>query len=123
LLQTTITCLSDEGEACEDISLTPEVPGDCLINVTYSYAIEDVGREGFIIWSVNRTRAGETEELFDLLPFYTLEKGDVLTFNETEEIDRCVYNNFTTELDVQKHPQFENLCRYTTFYPNFNPYP
>ena len=87
------------------------------MNVTYEYTITDVGRAAFNIWSVNRTRAGETEDLVYLLPKFLLDAGESMTIEEVEEIDRCVPQNFTTELDVKKEPLYQNLCKYSMIYP------
>ena len=58
-----------------------------------------------------------SEDLAYLLPAFLLNEGESVSIGETVEIDRCVSDSFETDIAVKKEPEYENLCKFTTFYP------
>jgi hypothetical protein len=116
LLQATIECVSEEGEECRQISDAPTMD-DCLLDVTYTYTVENIGIADFNILIFNRTRNNETMNLVPLLDDTFLAIGDTTAVQETEEIDRCVAQSFSTKIDVKMVPTAESICQNVDTYP------
>ena len=92
---------------------------DCLVNVTYTYTVQNVAELSFNIWTFNRTRSGETIDLMPLLgDNYRVEIGGSTSVQEIEEINRCeTLPSFETNVTVRKEPPFDTLCLDTYYYP------
>lgn len=111
-----ITCESEEGEECMAIS-QPDDPDDCLLDVTYTYTVDNTGLVDANIVLFTREREGDFADLMPLLDSTFLEIAGTTLVEETEEIDRCVEQTFTTNTVVEQLPNPELLCKDTGFYP------
>lgn len=114
----TITCVSDEGVICDDIVQDP-TSDDCLVDVTYTYDITNMADIDFFIWKFERTRAGVTVDLVDLLgDETTVLIGGSTSLQEIEEINRCeALPMFETSTYIRKEPFFATLCKDTYYFP------
>ena len=112
-----ISCVSEEGVECVAIQTENDGSGDCLIDVTYTYTITNTGFADTEFVVLNRVRNGETVDLLPLLTSNLLAVGESTMVTETEEIDRCVTQDFTTTTQVIQSPALDNLCRDTALFP------
>ena len=109
---------------CNQISPVSQTDdADCLVNVTYTYAVENTGALDFYIWQFLRTRNGVTNDLIPLFgddTFVTM--GDTKSVQETEELNRCTSaldeSTFKTNTTVRREPLYEDLCLNTYYFPN-----
>ena len=109
-----ITCVSEEGVDCAAIVGDVE---SCLIDITYTYTITNTGFADTSFNLLSRERNGETVDLLPLLDDPNLAVGASTTVQETEEIDSCVAQDYTTTTQVIQAPSIENLCGDTVFFP------
>ena len=98
------------------MSITPSTE-DCLLDVTYTYTVDNTGLVDANIVLFTRERDGAFQDLMPLLDSTFLELGGTTFVQETEEIDRCVAQTFTTNTIVRQLPNPELLCKDTAFYP------
>ena len=121
LLQVEISCVSEEGIECreisDDYSNNPD-PDACLLDVEYTYTVTNTGDIDFNIIVFNRER---NDEFVDLLPMLGtnvfVEVGGTTAVQESEQIDRCLDQTFTTTTLVTKLPPADMLCLDTSYYP------
>ncbi|CAB9511350.1 expressed unknown protein [Seminavis robusta] len=111
-----ITCVSEEGEECQRISQAP-TPDDCLLDVIYTYTVENTGVADFNIFEFTRARDGEFANLMPLLDTVFLASDATTAVQEREEIDRCVSQSFFTQVKVRKVPTVDLLCEDRDTYP------
>jgi hypothetical protein len=111
-----ITCVSEDGQDCASIGVTGE-SDECPLDLTYTYTITNTGLADTQFQAFSRTRDGETEDLLPLIDDTLLPIGATTTFQETQEIDSCVAQDFTTTTSVIQAPSTEFLCSGTISYP------
>jgi hypothetical protein len=111
-----ISCVSEDGRECATIGVTTD-PDLCLIDVTYTYTITNTGFADTQFQSFSRTRNGETVDLIVLVDDPLLPIGASTSFQETEEIDTCIEQDFTTTTRVIQAPSDEILCSDEGTYP------
>lgn len=85
--------------------------------MTYSYTVDNTGLVDANIIFFSREREGEIRDLMPLLDTTFIEVGGQTQVQETEEIDRCIAQVFTTNTIVEQRPNPELLCEDTGFYP------
>lgn len=88
-----------------------------MIDVTYTYTVDNTGLVDANIIQFERVREGEFLDLFPLLETTFIALGDTTIVQETEEIDRCIDQSFTTNTIVRTTPNADLLCKDTGFYP------
>ena len=111
-----ITCVSEDGVECAAIQEQTD-PNNCLIDVTYTYTITNTGQADTSFVTLNRIRNGETVDLLPLLDGPNLMVGESTVVTETEEIDQCITQDFTTTTQVVQSPLLDNLCGDTVLFP------
>jgi hypothetical protein len=111
-----IECASEEGDECRSLPQA-ESPDECLIDITYTYTIDNTGIVDANIILFTRTRNGEFVDLLDSLDSTFLPVGESTSIEETEEIDRCVQQSFATNTIVGQIPNADLLCDDIGFYP------
>ena len=111
-----VDCVSEEGDDCAAIREVG-TDGECLIDITYTYTITNTGFADTEFVVLNRVRNGETVDLLPLLDSNVLAVGESTSVTETEEIDRCVTQDFTTSTQVIQSPSLDNLCEDTASFP------
>ena len=111
-----IECESEEGDECRQLPQATN-PSECLIDITYTYTVDNTGNVDANIILFERTRNDELVDLMPLLPTTFLEVGDQTSVQETEEIDRCIQQSFATNTIVAQVPPAELLCDNIGFYP------
>ena len=112
-----IDCVSEEGDDCEAIQTVNDGNGECLIDITYTYTITNTGFADTEFVSLTRERNGETVDLLPLLDSTLLTVGESTFVTETEEIDRCVTQNFDTTTQVIQSPSLDSLCQDNALFP------
>ena len=95
----------------------PDTTDGCLLDVTYTYTVDNTGLVDANIILFSREREGVFADLVPLLEDTFLEVAGTTNVQETEEIDRCVAQSFTTTTIVRQLPNADLLCRDTGFYP------
>jgi hypothetical protein len=115
-VEVTIACESEEGDECRSLPEAPS-PDDCLLDVTYTYTVTNIGDVDANIILFERTRNEEMQDLIDLLPSTFLAVEETTMVTETEEIDRCVQQSFATNTIVAQIPNADLLCEDVGFYP------
>jgi len=116
-VRVSIACASSEGDECRTIPAANN-PDECMIDITYTYTVTNIGNVDANIVLFTRTRNGDFKDLLDDLegPSY-LPLGADVTVQETEEIDRCVQQSFATNTVVAQSPNADLLCDDVGFYP------
>lgn len=114
--QVEIACESEEGDECRDIPQADDAD-ECLLDVIYTYTVDNTGDVDANVILFTRTREGEFMDLMPLLDSTFIAEGGTTVFTETEEIDRCVSQNFFTETQVVVVPNPDLLCADEAFYP------
>jgi hypothetical protein len=83
---------------------------DCIVTVTYTYDLNNIGTNDMDITLIERTRNNVTESLFDLLDVTNLEPGQSTTITETATIDLCMEDDFITTVSVNADPPNGLTC-------------
>jgi hypothetical protein len=115
-VEVAIACESVEGDECRSLPEAPS-PDQCLIDITYTYTVTNIGDVDANIILFTRTRNDEFKDLIDLLPSTFLAVAESVNVEETEEIDRCVQQSFATNTVVAQVPNPDLLCEDAGFYP------
>ena len=99
-----------------DCAAIPARTTDCDIEVTYMYLLENVGAVSMDITEVQRTRGDSTVDLIDeVVPTFIL-PGFFVKVPETETVDFCVDNTFTTTVTAKADPPAGVPCEGTDMY-------
>lgn len=106
---------------CREISPTfnqdPD-EDDCAVDVIYTYTVFNIGESDFNVIVFERTR---NDEYLDLLPLlYTavfVPVGGSAAVQESEQIDRCIDQTFSTSTLVTKLPPADTVCQDRAYYP------
>ena len=88
-----------------------------MLDITYTYTVENTGLVDANIILFTREREGDFADLMPLLESPFLPIAGTTAVQETEEIDRCVAQSFTTNTIVRQLPNQELLCLDTGYYP------
>lgn len=115
-VQVAIGCVSEEGDECRELPQA-ETPADCLIDITYTYTVTNIGDVDANIILFTRTRNNQFLDLLPLLDDTALTVGESAAVEETEEIDRCVQQSFATNTIVAQLPNEDLLCEDVGSYP------
>jgi hypothetical protein len=94
-------------EACDD--------QDCIVDITYSYLVENVGAVEMIVTEFFRERDGERLDLLGGLD-PTVAVGGTSTATETESVDTCVSADHYTTVKVMAEPPGGVGCSATADY-------
>jgi len=73
---------------------------DCIVDVTYSYTLSNIGEAAINITSVMRTRDGATDELIDLVNPKEIDVGESTVIQDPDVVDYCVAGNINTGIVV-----------------------
>jgi hypothetical protein len=114
-----IACMSVTGIECRAL---PQIPADtppdeCLVDVVYTYTIENTGNIDANIIELTRTRNDMFVDLIGQLNATFLTINGTTTVIEVEEISLCVAQQFTTNTIVKQIPNADLLCDDIGFYP------
>jgi hypothetical protein len=116
-----IACESVEGVECRSISedfLSDPDRDACSLNVVYTYTITNIGQSDFNVIVFTRTRNDIFVDLMPLLGTDVLvETGEAVSVQESEIINRCVDQTFSTSVEVTKLPPAALLCQDVVYYP------
>jgi len=107
-------------DTCEGLSLK-NVYGDslrvescdeknCLVPITYTYTIENIGTTEMEITELERTRDGTTEDLIGLVEDTSLAVSETTTATEEEVLDICIEGEITTTVEVVANPPEGEPC-------------
>ena len=96
-----------------------QAPSDdfCMLDITYTYFVENTGDVDANIITFQRSRDDTIVDLMPLIDSTFIAVGDTTRAQETQEIDRCVAQTFSTNTIVFAEPNQELLCEDTAFYP------
>lgn len=115
-VEVVIGCVSEGGDECRDLPQA-STPEECLIDITYTYTVSNIGEVDANIILFTRTRNGEFRDLIGLLPSTFLPVDEDTFVAETEEIDRCIQQSFATNTIVAQIPNADLLCEDVGIYP------
>ena len=90
-----------EVEACAN---DQGLSSDCIVDVTYTYTMTNVGTSDMTITVVSRTRNSQTVDLLNLVPVPFLMPGESTIVRETEALDICVDGSYTTTVEAAADP-------------------
>ena len=111
--QVTVTCMDANGVDCAAI---PPRTTDCDVEVTYMYQLENVGAVGMDITVLERTRGDSTVDLINEVESTFILPGLFVKVPETEIVDFCVANTFTTTVTAKADPPAGVPCEDTDMY-------
>ena len=114
-----ISCLQENGGDCRSIS-QPETTEGCQEDVLYTYRVVNTGAVDANIITLERTRNGEIRDLLPLLDSNPLAAGVMTSVEETDRIDICTGDVYSTQLLVQQVPKNDLLCESTATYSDQN---
>lgn len=83
---------------------------DCLQILQYTYTITNVGPNDMDLSQLERTRNNLTASLLDSLSVTNLKPGDVTQVRESEIVDVCEENDFSTFVSVEANPENGLVC-------------
>jgi hypothetical protein len=115
-VQVVIGCVSEEGDECRQLPQA-ETPDQCLIDITYTYTVTNIGNVDANIILFTRTRNNQFLDLLPLVDDPSLPVSAQTSVQETEEIDRCVQQSFATNTIVAQLPNADLLCEDMGVYP------
>ena len=87
-----------------DCAAIPPRTTDCDVEVTYMYQLENVGAVSMDITELQRTRGDSTDDLINEVAPTFLDVGESTQIIETEVVDFCVANTFTTTVTAKADP-------------------
>jgi hypothetical protein len=111
--QVTVTCMDANGVDCAAI---PARTTDCNVEVTYMYQLENVGGVSMDITELQRTRGDSTVDLINEVDPKFLAVGESTKVPETEIVDFCLDNTFTTTVTAKADPPAGVPCEGTDMY-------
>jgi len=114
-----ISCLQENGGDCHSIS-QPETTEGCQEDVLYTYRVVNTGEVDANIITLERTRNDEAQDLLPLLDGTSLAAGVMTSVEETDGIDICSGDVYSTHLLVQQVPNDDLLCESTATYNGQN---
>jgi len=107
VVDTTMLTLKDKFgslqlESCDEQS--------CLVPITYTYDIRNIGDTPMEVTSVTRTRGTSTVDLIGIVEERNLDVGESTVARETEELDVCVNVDEETSVRVEADPPIGDPC-------------
>merc|ERR1740124_1221375 len=81
---------------------------DCLVPITYTYSLENIGQSPMDITEVLRSRGDNIVDLMDEV--LALGFGESTTITEEDIIDVCVKDEITTVLSAKADPDVGDPC-------------
>ena len=99
-----------------DCAAIPARTTDCDVEVTYMYNLQNVGGVSMDITEVQRTRGDSTVDLIREVDPKFLLVGEFTKVTETEVVDFCVDNTFTTTVTAKADPPAGVPCEGTDMY-------
>mmetsp|Transcript_14022 Transcript_14022/g.30460 ORF Transcript_14022/g.30460 Transcript_14022/m.30460 type:complete len:319 (-) Transcript_14022:125-1081(-) len=110
-----ISCISNDGDECKEIP-PPDTVEECLVDVRYSYKVDNIGDVDANIITFERTRNEIYRDLMPLLASTFLEVGGSTSVQEIDGIDICSGDTYSTKVLVQQVPNADLLCEDVGFY-------
>jgi hypothetical protein len=101
------------GVDCDDI---PGRSTDCDVEVTYMYTLDNIGGVSMDITELERTRGDSTVDLINEVNPKFLLVGESTKVTETEVVDFCLPNTFTTTVTAKADPPAGVPCESTDMY-------
>ena len=99
-----------------DCAAIPPRTTDCDVEVTYMYLLENVGEVSMDITELQRTRGDSTVDLINEVDPKFLAVGESTKVPETEIVDFCLDNTFTTTVTAKADPPVGVPCEDTEIY-------
>ena len=99
-----------------DCDANPGRTTDCDVEVTYMYMLDNVGAVSMDITEIERTRGDSTVDLINEADPKFLLVGESTKVTETEVVDFCLPNTFTTTVTAKADPPEGVPCEGTSMY-------
>jgi len=89
-------------ESCDDES--------CLVSITYTYDIKNIGLNEMDVTELVRERGGKSRNLIGIVQDTSLDVGESTFAEEFEDLDVCVTSEITTTIRGEADPPADKPC-------------
>ena len=111
-----VTVRCEDANRIDCAAILPRTT-DCDVEVTYTYHFENVGVASMHITEIQRTRGNSTVDLInEVYSMFLLPVGKFTQVYETETVNFCVDNTFTTNVTAKADPPASVPCEAMDMY-------